>query len=145
MKAEIPFRIVLESPTPGCDYGIQNGKGSNYTTSQKTKSDGKNIVFEFIINCRVIDNIPVLIGPLVHGPAGDKFIYIDIGTMAGQMDSVWSRRLKIPLTGITNKLIQQCLTDVKLLMEARVPGTGKGGGPNCGTAKPFAGWELKYV
>jgi hypothetical protein len=49
------------------------------------------------------------------------------------------------LTGITNKMIQQCHADSKLLIETRVAGTGKDDGPNCGTVKPFMGWDLKPV
>jgi hypothetical protein len=28
------------------------------------------------------------------------------------------------------------------VLEARVPGTGKDGGPSCATVKPFEGWKL---
>jgi len=28
-------------------------------------------------------------------------------------------------------------------METHVPGTGKDGGSNCATVKPFGGWHLK--
>jgi hypothetical protein len=27
--------------------------------------------------------------------------------------------------------------------DARVPGKGKDGGPNCGTVKPFDGWKVR--
>ena len=29
------------------------------------------------------------------------------------------------------------------IFETRVPGTGRDGGPNCATVKPFAGWKSK--
>jgi hypothetical protein len=35
------------------------------------------------------------------------------------------------------------MANPQLLFEAIVPGTGKDGGPNCATVKPFAGWRLK--
>jgi Family of unknown function (DUF5990) len=78
----------------------------------------------------------------VQGPSGERFVYIDIGTCAGQTDTVWSRRLKIPLRGITLIMIGQLQNNTQMILETRVPGTGKDGGPNCATVKPFAGWKL---
>jgi hypothetical protein len=64
-------------------------------------------------------------------------VYVDIGTYAGQAGSCWSRRLKIPLEGIPTKMIRT--GDV---LEARVPGTGRDGGPNCASVKDFNGWKI---
>jgi hypothetical protein len=46
--------------------------------------------------------------------------------------------LKIPLAGIAMKMIEAGGT-----LEARVPGTGRDGSPNCATVKPFDGWRIK--
>jgi hypothetical protein len=80
-------------------------------------------------------------GSFVQGSADNKFVYIDIGTCAGQPDTIWSRRLKIPLTGITWRVIDSLTSNS--MLQTSVPGTGKDGGPNCATVKPFAGWQLK--
>ena len=77
-----------------------------------------------------------LTGPFVQGPRGQRFVYLDIGTYAGQAESCWSRRLKVPLTGITAKMI--AAGDV---LEARVPGTGRDGGPTCASVRDFEGWK----
>src|ERR1041384_1698899 len=71
----------------------------------------------------------------------NRFIYLDIGTYAGQTNTPWSRRLKIPLAGITWPMIEQA-SDASRVIEARVPGTGRDGGPTCGTVKQFSGWML---
>jgi len=78
----------------------------------------------------------------VQGPTNGRFIYIGIGTLAGQLGSIWSRRLKIPLQGITWEMIEQLLDDSNSILETRVPGTGKDGTPNCATVKPFDGWYV---
>ena len=44
------------------------------------------------------DDLPNFAGPFVQGPAGERFVYINIGTYAGQLNTPWSRRLKIPLS-----------------------------------------------
>jgi len=85
---------------------------------------------------------PDFFGEYVQGPRGNRFIYIDIGTYAGQADTPWSRRLKIPLSNITMEMIQNLVADPSLILETRVPGTGKDGGPNCGTVNPFGGWNI---
>jgi hypothetical protein len=61
---------------------------------------------------------------------------------AGLMNSVWSRRLKIPLKDISTETVKLLLNDASLILETKVPGTGKDGGPNCATVKPFSGWHL---
>jgi len=143
MKQEIPIRIILENPPPGVDFGIQKGKGNPYETIQKQRSNQGDLSFECNISVNQGQNsMPDFAGPYVHGPLGERFIYIDIGTCAGQLNSAWSRRLKIPLRDISSGTIKLLLADPASLLETRVPGTAKDGGPNCATVKPFAGWHL---
>jgi hypothetical protein len=123
------LRIVLERPPEGVDFGLQKGRGSAYETVQKQRSEGKDLVFEFAVG-------PAFVGPFVQGPPSGRFVYIDIGTYAGQTDSCWSRRLKVPLSGITVDMIGS-----QRVLEVRVPGTGKDGGPNCATVKLLDGWR----
>ena len=143
MNRELTFRIVLEKPPAGIDFGLQKGSGSNYETIQKQRSSAKDLYFEFKAGVKAgNDPMPTLLGSFVQGPPGQRFVYIDIGTCAGQTDTGWSRRLKIPLIGITWNMVNQLLADSKMILEARVPGTGRDGGPNCATVKPFTGWKL---
>lgn len=103
------------------------------------------MIFEFSILIKEDTekkDLPKLSGEFVQGST-DKFVYIGIGTYAGQFDSAWSRRLKVPLTGITWKQIEQLYNNPTATLETYVPGTGKDGSPNCATVKPFAGWLIK--
>ena len=147
MESEITLQIILIKPTQGVVFGLQKGSGNNYETLQKQIPTSNDLTFTFTINVkgdRSKDKLPRLSGAFVQGSAKDKFVYIDIGTYAGQTDTVWSRRLKIPLTGITWKDIDS-LTSGNSMLQTRVPGTGKDGGPNCATVKPFEGWHIKHV
>ncbi len=140
MENPLTLRIVLENPTPGVNYGLQEGKGSGYKTIQIKRSDGENFEFECSISVNFRENkAPVFLGPFAQGPAEDRFIYIDIGTLAGQKNSCWNRRLKIYLRGIESGIIQQALLDTIPKFETVVYGSGKDGSPACGTAKPFMG------
>ena len=145
MESEITLQIILVKPTPGVMFGLQKGSGSNYETVQKQIPVSDSLSFKFTITVkgdRSKDEYPRFSGSFVQGPAGSKFVYIGIGTYAGQPDSIWSRRLKVPLTGITWNDIQS-LSELSIL-QTSVPGTGKDGGPNCATVKPFAGWHIKH-
>lgn len=140
MDREVTLQIVLERPPSGVDFGLQKGRGSKYETVQTQRSDGKDLRFEFAVTVKPDGKSPYpdFGGPFVQGLSGGRFVYIDIGTSAGQADSCWSRRLKIPLTGLTPEMIAE-----NVPLEARVPGTGRDGGPNCATVKPFAGWMVR--
>jgi hypothetical protein len=88
------------------------------------------------------DDQPNFLGAIVQGPPGERFVYLDIGNYAGQTATPWSRRLKIPLRGITWEMIDELSASKKSVLETRVRGTGNDGGPTCGTARPFVGWKL---
>jgi len=143
MEHELRFRIVLEKPPIGVDFALQKGKGNDYEIIQKQRSGTKDLLFEF--TARAVTGIkggePNLLGPFVQGSVGTRFVYIGIGAFAGQVGG-WSRRLKVPLTGITAEMISRIEKDPKLVLETHVPGTGKDGTPNCATVKSFAGWKL---
>lgn len=124
MNATITLHITLLAPPPGVDFGLQQGSGAHYQTIGIQRSTGADLTF----TCTV--PYP-LRGPLVQGPPAGRFLYIDIGTAAGQFDSPWSRRLKVPLAG---------LTPDHAAYETTIPGCARDGGPNCATPKPFAGW-----
>jgi hypothetical protein len=143
MNQELPLKIVLENPPAGIDFGLQKGSGNKYETIQIQKSSDKNLEFEFAITVKFEnDGHPNFLGAFVQGPPTQRFIYIDIGTYAGQKNTVWSRRLKIPLIGISVSTIKELSANKNKILEARVPGTGKDNGPNCATVKPFSGWQI---
>jgi len=139
---EVTLRIVLQQPPPGVDFGLQKGRGRIYETVQKERSKGEDLAFNFAVTVKTgKDGSPDFVGPFVQGPSGERFVYIDIGTCAGQTNTHWSRRLKIPLSGITREMV-----NAKVLLLARVPGTGTDGGPSCAYAWrpriPAWQWQL---
>jgi len=148
MELTVSLHIILETPPPAVDYGLQKGSGSQFEAVQKQRSQGKDLLFTVSIKQKEgKDGQPDFAGPFVQGPAGERFVYIDIGRFAGQANAVWDRRLKIPLKGITWEMMQQA-AEPGYVLETHVPGTGKDGTPTCATVKPFEGWrvvKLKHV
>ena len=146
MESEITLQIVLTKPTPDVVFGLQVGSGKMYETVQKQMSRSADLTFTFSVKVKgdkSKDEFPQLSGNVVQGSSGNKFVYIDIGTYAGQSDTIWSRRLKVPLTGITWMDIESLGKNT--ILQSTVPGTGKDGGPNCATVKPFPGWQVKTL
>lgn len=119
---------MLKRPTPGVDFALQKGAGNKYETVQKQRSSpNADLKFDFPVSVRSDkDGAPDFFGPFVHGVRGDRYVYIDIGTYAGQTDTEWARRLKVPLSRITWDLINS-----KSILVGEIPGTGKDGSPNC--------------
>jgi hypothetical protein len=143
MDDEVRCRIVLETPPAGVDYGLQKGHGSAFEAVQIQRSDGRDLQFEFSAQPRASGSPADFRGPFIQGPAGERFVYIDIGTFAGQTGTPWSRRLKIPLTGITRDMVRRASAAGGAVLEARIRGTGRDGSPACASVKDFAGWKVR--
>ena len=107
MARGLTLRIVIEQPPAGVDFALQKGRGSAYEPVQRQRSAGNDLTFEFqpSIRADISGSMAALGGPFVQGPPQQRFVYIDIGTYAGQTDSCWSRRLKIPLERVPAKMI----------------------------------------
>ncbi|MCR8557481.1 hypothetical protein KXD93_07505 [Mucilaginibacter sp. BJC16-A38] len=139
----VNLHIILQKPPAGIHFALQKGHGNVVEAVQVQISADGDLHFELMIDVKVDPAKTELArfgGPYVQGPPVEKFIYIGIGTFAGQV-SPWSRRLKIPLRDISWDLINRANENSGL--ETIVPGTAKDGSPTCATVKPFAGWHLR--
>jgi hypothetical protein len=134
---ELPLRVTVVRPPPGVRLCLQRD-GTDRIAS--TVSTGADITFDFTVRAKdaVAGGPPRLLGPVTHGPPDARFVYVCSGTLAGQPDSCWSRRAKVPLAGITRAMIRQVIGGHAARLEARFEGTGKDGGPSCATV-PLTG------
>ncbi len=107
LEIAVPLRIVLVDPPPGVDFGIQEGKGNEYKSIAVQRSKAGNLTLECTIKVKgnLADGAPNFVGSIAQGPPTGRFVYVDIGKSAGQFDSCWQRRIKIPLEGITWEMI----------------------------------------
>ncbi len=136
------LRIVIESPVVGVNYGVQEGKGSTYKVLQLQKSTDQDLVFDIQLPVMLnAEGLPNFGGPLSQGPPAARFVYLTIGKSAGQVNTQWDRRLKVPLGGISYSMIEQLPAEKKHL-EARLPGRAKNGEPSCATVQPIDGWKV---
>ena len=144
MESEVQIRIVLVDPPAGVDFGIQRGAGTEYESLfvQQRKRGDVCFHFSLTVSDKRKDGLPNFQGPFAQGPVLSRFIYVDVGTCAGQKGTQWSRRMKVPLLGITWPLIRKAMSKPGYKLSARIPGTGKDGGPNCATVQLLGEWQV---
>src|SRR5262245_50171954 len=142
MIRSLPLRITMIKPPSDVPFCLQQGKDD---LVPPTSDSGEIVSFDFTLNIanNRSDGSPNFRGPFAQGPPGGRFIYINSGTYAGQSDSCWSRRAKIPLSGITWELIEEVLSKSNALLEARISGTAGDGGPPCASVRLLeGGWKV---
>lgn len=146
-KVEVPLRIVVLEPLPGVTYALQRGRDELVPPATKTPTaeSPAGLSFELTVLASGSRNEPPrLTGPFAQGPPSGRFVYVSSGTLAGQRESCWSRRAKVPLPGITWADIDEVLRGGRVL-EAAVRGTGRDGGPSCGSVPLAAAWRPRPV
>ena len=105
-------------------------------------AQASDVAFDFSIT--VSDSksgAPKFGGDFVQGTPARRFIYIDVGTYAGQKNTPWSRRMIVLLNGITQEQINRALKPGHRLC-ASIQGTGQDGGPSCATVPIINGWRV---
>ena len=141
-EISLPLRVIVVRPPAGVQFCLQGRPGE---LVGQTISTGKDLAFDLVIRAVPSGAIgaPRLLGPFTQGPPAGRFLYVCSGTCAGQADSCWTRRAKIPLSGITSKLIGQLRKTPSARLEARIKGTAGDGGPACATVGLLDdGWRL---
>ena len=140
-EAEVPLRIVLRRPPAGVRFALQRGEthaGKEVTLEAAQEGDGvRDLAFGCTVRVRPqADRTLRFLGPFAHGPTAGRFVYITVGQRAGQPQSPWDRRAKIPLAGITPELVAAANATKNAVLEATLEGTLKDGSPTCAT-RPF--------
>jgi hypothetical protein len=136
---ELLLRITVDDPPPGVIFQLQRGARDLEPAARATRT---SIAFEFAV--RVGERPtgePNFLGPFAQGPPASRFVYISSGTLAGQRDTCWSRRAKVPLTTITWAMIKRARAEGAAL-ETRIAGTGRDGGPACASVPLVGGWRV---
>ena len=142
-QPELPMRIVIEQPVPGVLLRLQSGRAD---LAEPTAATALAVTFDFTVRVGPprTGGAPNFLGPFTQGPADGRFVYVNVGKRAGQPDTPWDRRAKIPLTGITAALVKAVLEKAGARLEVHIPGRGRDGGPTCAMVRlPQGAWEMK--
>lgn len=139
-EKELQLRLIVLQPPPGAVFAVQEGPSS---LLPPTETQRDQIAFEFSV--RVVNEgpgeAPNFLGPFAQGPRGGRFVYVNSGKRAGQKDTLWDRRAKVPLGGISWSDVKSALVK-QAPVEARIHGVGRDGGPACGSVALVGKWRV---
>jgi hypothetical protein len=139
----IPLRITVVDPPPGIRFAVQRGRAGLLPPSLQSPAA---LSFDFDVRVDGVTGAgnPRFLGDYTQGPPDGRFIYVNSGTLAGQRESIFTRRAKIALSGITPELIENVLNDPHARLAARFQGRGRDGGPACASIRLLgAGWTIE--
>lgn len=133
-QTEIRMRIVIERPVPGVLHSLQQ---DDAPLDPRKSEAGEALSFDFPIR---IAPGPKFFGKQVR-PEGKerRFVYIRIGTAAGDFGSPWTRRMKIDIHDIDRGLLDAAAKGGVLV--GTIDGTAKDGSPACATIRPVV-WGI---
>ncbi|UFH52234.1 DUF5990 family protein [Spirosoma sp. KNUC1025] len=144
MFDEINLRILLENPVEGVLYGLQKGKGAHHEIVQAQMGNRQELTFRFVVQRKQTnESAPSLTGPFVQGTPGTRFVYINIGSYAGQAGALCNGRLKVPLTEADFQDTSSSGSGYG--WSCTVPGRTENGTPVFATVKPFGEWTKAYL
>ena len=134
-QTEIRARIVIEQPVPGVLHSLQ--EGDDKPLDPKRSQAGEPLAFDFPLR---IAPGPKFFGPQVRREGSlRRFVYIRIGTAAGDRASPWTRRMKIDIHQIEQALLDAAMTGG--VLEGTINGTLPDGSPACATIRPVS-WRV---
>ncbi len=132
-ETTITLRLTVADPVPGVRYSLQDQK--SMPVDARTADEGP-LVFDIPVRLHPDGRKT---GPYVRREGPERrFVYIAIGTAAGDCASAWSRRAKIDIHDIPAALLDQARAARVLAVD--LPGRDRQGGPACATVRPLDGW-----
>lgn len=127
----IILRLTIADPVPGVRYSLQKDDAPHEPVT------ATEAPLSFDVPVRLADDNRML-GPFVRREGKERrFVYIRIGTSAGDHASEWSRRAKIDIHDIPPALLERARADA--VLEVVLPGKGKDGTPACATVRAVEG------
>lgn len=129
----ITLRLTIQDPIPGLAYNLQDR--ANAPVDARLSGEAP-LSFDVPVTLNDDDRLS---GGFVRreGPTR-RFVYIAVASHPGDA-SAWSRRAKIDVHDIPADLLTQARQG--RVLEARLPGRARDGGPVCATVRPLEPWR----
>jgi hypothetical protein len=132
-ETAITLRLTIADPFPGVCYSLQKDDAPH----EPVTATGAPLSFD--VPVRLADDNRIL-GPFVRREGKHRrFIYIRIGSLAGDHASKWCRRAKIDIHNIPAPLLDRTRDGV--ILELVLPGAGRDGTPACASVHPIQEWR----
>jgi hypothetical protein len=123
--SDLTLRIICLDPPdlsedPRVGFGLQDK--SQQLTPGQSRPDG-SLAFTATLKVKGTpgSQSPDFAGPYVHGTVQQRFLYLSLGTQQGSVWQ-WTRRIKVPLSGITWAHIEEAGSKGGIL-EGTIDGT----------------------
>ena len=130
-QVEVAARIVILNPVPGVAHSLQSR--GNAPLGARSSTAGEPLSFDFPLR---IGPGPKFFGDQVRPEGRERrFVYIRVGSSAGQHGSDWTRRMKIDIHDTPQSLLDRAIAG-KGVLTFTVSGTAKDGSPACATVRP---------
>jgi hypothetical protein len=128
-RFDLPLRIVVAGPVAGLTLALQRGASGKATLVPAAASSPEVLAFdlEVTVDGALPGGGPRLLGPFVHGPPQERFVYLCVGRPGGGRVG----RMKVPLGGIDWGLIEGLPPGGRI--EGCVAGRNAKGGPALAT------------
>lgn len=133
----VRMRIRVVDPPSGVLFAVQRGR-SDLLEPVVDQEGSLQFDITLRLGSPLSDGTANFLGEFAQGPSSDRFVYVNSGTLAGQVGSIWTRRAKLKLALIPPQLVESARASSERLIEARVLGTMEDGGPVCASVKPHA-------
>jgi hypothetical protein len=140
------IRIEVADPVPGVRLALQRGATPTADRLPPAIETPERIAFDFDIRAEgaLADGRPRLLGAFVQGPPTARFVYLCVGQAAGQLNSEWNRRIKVPLGGLAWDQMRAAGPGTRLT--ARIAGRGRDGSPACASVPLLPpGWRVEPI
>ena len=138
---EIRLRLIINDSPSNVRWWSQHGASELAAPLSITPN---TVTFELTV--RVIRTDAGAIdfrGPVVQGPRGVRFVYLNSHSSGATLGVPWNRRAKITLQTITDAHLVALASDPTNLLEAQIHGVARDGGPACASVKLLGnGWTL---
>jgi hypothetical protein len=137
----LPIRIAVADPVAGLAIALQRGPTAEAELVPPTSRSAQAVAFDLdlTVDGALPDGRPRLVGPCVQGPPDGRFVYLCVGRYAGQADSEWAGRVKVPLGDLGWDEITARAPGARLV--ARIPGRSPTDGPALASVRLLApGW-----
>lgn len=124
---------MIERPVPGVVYSLQQ---DDKPLDLRASDSGESLAFNFPLRIER----PSACGAKFFGPQVRRegkvrrFVYVRIGTSAGQHGAPWDRRIKVDIHDIEPALLDAAIAGG--LLEATIRNTARDGSPACATIRP---------
>ena len=138
-RIEVRARIVIEQPVPGVLHSLQQ---DDAPLDPKRSKAGEPLAFDFPLSIELPNDNhrPKFFGKQVRREGLERrFVYIRIGTSAGDWTSPWRRRMKIDIHDIDEGLLDKAAKGG--LLTGTINGTAKDGSPACAKIRPVT-WKI---